>query len=138
MTDRRSASYSSAMIVEAQVPFRFKVVHGTDPSRKSPEQKTATRSLSLNGLVFEIPWVEVGGLHISFTEASFGRNCLEISLELGRKWRTLELVGQVEWYEARPTRWGHVFIVGVSFVDVQPDALVLLKEFLRTLQSLQR
>ncbi|MBI5569723.1 MAG: hypothetical protein HY914_07245 [Desulfomonile tiedjei] len=128
----------AATVVEAAVPFRFKVVHGVDPSRKSSEQKAMTKSVSMTGLVFEIGGVEVDGMHISFTEESFGRNFLEIHLEVGRKFEAIRVMGQVEWYEARLSRMAHVFVVGVIFVDIQPDAIVILREYLRSLQGLLR
>lgn len=128
----------AATIVEAAVPFKFRVVHGTDPSRKSSEQKAVTKSLSMTALVFEIAGVEVDGMHISFTEETFGRNFLEIRLDLGKKWPAVTLLGQVEWYEARHSRLAHVFAVGVSFVDIQPDATVVLRDYLRALQSMLR
>jgi hypothetical protein len=84
----------------------------------------------------------VDGLHLSFTEQSFGRNFLEVSLELGstgkKKFQPVELIGQVEWYERRSTVAGHAFIVGVGFVDPQADAMIILREFLQTAHLLAR
>jgi hypothetical protein len=131
MTDTKSGRVSSIASADTPVAFRFRVVHGTDQSRKSTEHKAFTRSLSLSGLIFEITTVDVDGLHISFTEASFGRNYLEIILDPGGKLPPIELLGQVEWYESRFTPRGDIFIVGVTFVDTQADAVALLRSLIR-------
>ena len=129
MTEKTSGHFTGT--TNAQTPFTFRIVHGADPTRKSEEHKAFTRTLSLGGLIFETPVVELDGLHLSFTEASFGRNFLEIHLDLGRKLESIQLSGQVEWYESRPGVRGNVFIVGVSFVEIQPDALALLRQYIR-------
>lgn len=120
----------SLMTAEVQVPFRYRIVHGHDPSRKSAEQKALTRSLNLAGLVFESKDMVKEGFHLSFTEDSFGRNSLEIALDLGKKFRVIEVLGEVECYELRSTASGETFIVGITFMDIQADDLALLREFL--------
>jgi hypothetical protein len=138
MTDKTIGRIHTRVTVETQVPFRFRIVHGEDPSRKSAEQKAVTKSLGLAGLVFEASAVELDGFHISFTEASFGRNFMEIDLDLGRKFPGVSVIGQVEWYENRPGPRGAIFIIGVSFVDLQADAAAILRQFIGTVQSLAR
>lgn len=123
---------------DIQVPFSFRIVHGDDPSRRSEPQKAVTRSLSLMGLVFESPSMEVGGFHLSFTPMSFAQNLLEITLDLGKKFQPIEALGQVDWYEKRSTIQGHMFLVGINFVDLQPDALVILRQFLQTAHEISR
>ena len=118
------------MTTDVQVPFRYRIVHGHDPSRKSAEQKAHTRSLNLAGLVFESKEVVKDGFHLSFTESSFGRNFLEISLDLGKKFRVIEVMGEVECYELRSSAAGETFIVGITFMDIQADDLAALREFL--------
>jgi hypothetical protein len=88
------------------------------------------------GLVFESQEMEKEGLHLSFTDSTYGRNSLEITLDLGKKFRNLELVGQVEWYERRSTAMGHAFIIGVGFIDVAPDVLSVLREYLQQTRGL--
>ncbi|MGO9121612.1 MAG: hypothetical protein ACLQPD_28880 [Desulfomonilaceae bacterium] len=117
---------------DVQVPFSFTVMLGEDPSRRSHPQKTVTRSLSLMGLVFESPTMEPEGFHLSFTPTSFSQNLLEITLNLGKKFPPIEVLGQVDWNEKRSTVQGHSFLIGVSFIDLQPDALVVLRQFLQT------
>lgn len=123
---------------DIQVPFSFRIVHGDDPSRRSEPQKAVTRSLSLMSLVFESPSMEVGGFHLSFTPMSFAQNLLEITLDLGKKFQPIEALGQVDWYEKRSTIQGHMFLVGINFVDLQPDALVILRQFLQTAHEVSR
>jgi hypothetical protein len=135
MSDIKSGRSTAVTSVSLPVPFRFRVVHGMESSRKSTEQRAVTRQLSLSGLIFEIPVVEVDGMHISFTEASFGRNFMEITLDLGKKTDPIEILGQVEWYESRYTPRGDIFIVGVSFVDIPADAIALLRGFIRRVAS---
>ncbi len=118
---------------DVQVPFSFTVMLGEDPSRRSKPIKTFTRSLSLMGLVFEFPSMEVEGFHLSFTPTSSFQNLLEMTLDLGKKFQPIEVLGQVDWYEKRSTMKGHSFLVGVSFIDLQPDALVILRQFLQTI-----
>jgi hypothetical protein len=138
MTDKSSGRITAATTIDTQTPFRFRIVHGADPTRKSEEYKAVTRTLSLGGLIFETPVVERDGLHISFTEASFGRNFLEIFLDLGRKLPSIQVIGQVEWYESRPAIRENVFVVGVTFVEIQPDAVALLRQHLRIATGLTR
>lgn len=126
----RRRGIPTLMTAEIQVPFRYRIVHGHDPSRKSTEQKAVTRSLNLAGLVFESKDVVKDGFHLSFTESSFGRNSLEISLDLGKKFRVIEVMGEVECYELRTSAAGETFIVGITFVDIEADDLALLREFL--------
>ncbi len=123
---------------DIRVPFGFRVMHGDDPSRRSEPQKSVTRSLSLMGLVFESPSMEVGGFHLSFSPLSFAQNLLEITLDLGKKFQPIEVLGQVDWYEKRSTVQGHTFLVGVNFVDLQPDALLILRQFLQTAHEVSR
>jgi hypothetical protein len=117
---------------DIQLPFSFTVMLGEDPSRRSQPQKAVTRSLSLMGLVFQWPSMEAGGFHLSFTPGSFSQNLLEVTLDLGKKFPPIEVLGQVDWYEKRSTARGHSFLIGVSFIDLQPDALVVLRQFLQT------
>jgi|WetSurMetagenome_2_1015567.scaffolds.fasta_scaffold490294_2 hypothetical protein len=126
------------MTAEVQVPFKFTIIHGGDPSLRSSPQKAMTRSLNLMGLVFECQAMDADGFHLSFTESAYGRNSLEITLDLGKKFGEVELLGQVEWYERRSTAIGFNFIVGVSFVDVQADELTALRDFLQQLQTLKK
>ncbi len=138
MSDRPLARAYAIMTAEVQVPFKFTVIHGGDPSLRSSRQKASTRSLNLMGLVFETQAMEADGFHLSFTESAFGRNSLEITLDLGKKFGGVELLGQVEWYERRATAIGYNFIVGVSFIDVQTDELTALRDFLQQAHSLKR
>jgi hypothetical protein len=119
------------LMADLQVPFKYTVIHGADPGRKSAQQRAVTKSLNLQGLIFESPTVEIAGFHISFTETTYGRNSLEISMDLGRRYGAIEAIGQVEWYERRSTVFGTTFIIGVTFIDVQADAMALLREFLQ-------
>jgi hypothetical protein len=123
---------------DIRVQFSLRVVHGDDPSRRSEPHKAVTRSLSLVGLVFESPSMEVEGFHLSFAPTSFAQNLLEITLDLGKKFQPIEALGQVDWYEKRSTIQGHSFLVGVNFVDLQPDALVILRQFLQTAHDASR
>lgn len=91
--------------------------------------------MNLMVLSFETPRIEVEDFHLSFTEASYGRNSLEIVLDLGKRLGEVDLLGQVEWYESRQTPAGQYFIVGVGFIDVQADVMAAMREFLRQAQG---
>jgi hypothetical protein len=132
MTDQIRKKKPAIMTADITVPFRYSIIHGLDPGKKSPEQKAVTKALNMVGLIFGVDKMEKDGFHLSFTENSYSRNILEISLDLGAKSRNLELLGQVDWYERRLTSEGNNFMVGVSFVDPPADALEILKEFLRS------
>ncbi|MDQ7784314.1 MAG: hypothetical protein RDU20_15620 [Desulfomonilaceae bacterium] len=138
MSEKVSPHLSATMTAEVRVPFRYKIVHGTDPSLKSAEQRATTRSVNLVGLTFETVSMNLDGFHLSFTESSFGRNSLEISLDLGKKLGEIEVLGQVDYYERRSTTEGHCFIVAVGFIDVQADELAVLREFLNQVHGLSR
>lgn len=135
-----SSKYHLAAVAaaEIQVPFTLTIIHGTDPSRRSNPIKTKTRSLNLMGLVFESPAMEHEGFHLSFTDTTYGRNSLEVVLDLGKKFQRVEIMGQVEWYERRSTAAGHCFIVGVGFIDVPADALQTLREYIQQAHVLAR
>lgn len=124
-------SRTPLLTADLQIPFKYTIIHGTDPSKKSAQQKGITKSLNLQGLIFEAPSMEAEGYHLSFTETTYGRNSLEITLDLGKRFGVIEVIGQVEWYERRTTVMGTSFIVGVNFIDVQADALAVLREFLQ-------
>lgn len=132
------ATRMPATMAEIQLPFRFTVVHGADPSRKSSEQRAVTKSINLQGLIFETPSMEADQFHLSFTESTYGRNSLEISLDLGKKYGTIELVAQVDWYERRPTALGHSFSVGVTFLEVPADIMGILREYLALQRTLSK
>jgi hypothetical protein len=136
MADKSDSLMHSTIAAEVQVPFKYTVIHGEDPSRRSPLYKAVTRSLNLNGLIFETQKMESDGFHLSFTGGTFGRNFIEIALDLGKRFSTVEVLGQVEWYERRSTIIGHAFLVGVSFVDVHVEALAALRDFLQQTQAL--
>jgi len=138
MSDRPPQRAYAIMTAEVQLPFKFSVIHGGDPSLRSSRQKGTTRSLNLMGLVFEAQSMEADGFHLSFTESAYGRNSLEITLDLGKKFGEVELLGQVEWYERRATAIGFNFVVGVSFIDVQADELTALRDFLHQINALKR
>jgi hypothetical protein len=125
----------STFTAEIQIWFQYRVVHGTDPSKKSSLQKAVTKSLSLQGLAFDSPRVDIDGFHLSFTEASYGRNSLEIKLDLGKRFGEVEVVGQVEWYERRMTAAGPGFSVGVGFTNMTADATAILREYLQAGRS---
>jgi hypothetical protein len=125
-------------MAEIQIPFKFIVVHGADPTRRSSQQRAVTKSINLQGLIFETPEMEVDSYHLSFTESTYGRNSLEISLDLGKRFGTIELVAQVDWYERRSTHLGHCFSVGVSFIDVPTDIMGILREYLIIQRSLSQ
>jgi hypothetical protein len=136
MSDRQSHRPSS-FTADIQLPFRFSVIHGADPTKKSSQQKGLTKSVNLIGLVFETTKMEVDGYHLSFTESTYGRNSLEITLDLGKRFGNVELIGQVDWYERRPTPMGYTFVIGVTFIDIPADALSLLRDFLQQNRSLR-
>jgi hypothetical protein len=95
-----------------------------------------TRSLHLSSLILRRK-DEADGFRV-FTGGTFGRNFLEIALDLGKRSNPVEVLGQVEWYERRATVIGHAFSVGVSFVDVAVEALSALRNYLQQTQSLMR
>jgi hypothetical protein len=132
MTDQIPRKKPAIMTADINVPFKYVVIHGLDPSKKSKEQKASTKALNMVGLIFSVDSMEKDGFHLSFTENSYSRNILEISLDLGAKSKNLELLGQVDWYERRITSEGDNFMVGVSFLDPPADALEVLKDFLRS------
>lgn len=138
MSNQAKTRPPAVLTAEIQVPFKYTIIHGGTPSRRSSEQKARTRSLNLMGLVFESPEMEKDGLHLSFTDSTYGRNSLEIMLDLGKKFRTIELVGQVEWYERRSTAMGHAFIIGVGFIDVAADVLSVLRDYLQQTRGLMQ
>lgn len=131
MADRSKPFTGAVTTAEIQVPFTFTIIHGTDHSRRSNQYKARTRSLNLMGLVFEAPEMERDGFHLSFTDTTYGRNSLEITLDLGKKFQNIEVMGQVEWYERRSTTAGYSFIIGVGFLDVPADAQQILREYLQ-------
>ncbi|MEW6136985.1 MAG: PilZ domain-containing protein [Thermodesulfobacteriota bacterium] len=135
MSDRKDARAYAGSTVDVRVPFRYVIVHGGDSSLRSAEQKANTINMNLTGLTFETDSMDQGGFHLSFTESTFGRNSLEIKLDLGKKLGEIEVLGQVEWYERRHTSIGQNFVVGVSFIDMQADELAVLREFMRQAQS---
>jgi hypothetical protein len=120
---------------EVAVPFKFTVLDGEDPSNRSGEHKAFTKAVTLSGFIFETPTMEADGFHLSFASGSFGRNVLEVQLELGKKWGVVELLAQVEWYEKRSTPMGGIFIVGVGYIDISADSLAELREFLQQHRS---
>jgi hypothetical protein len=138
MADLSKPHEGAVTTAEIQIPFTFTIIHGIDPSRRSNEYKAKTRSLNLMGLVFEAPEMERDGFHLSFTDTTYGRNSLEIVLDLGKRFQSVEVIGQVEWYERRSTTAGHAFIVGVGFIDVPADALQILREYLQQAHVLAR
>jgi hypothetical protein len=138
MADRSKPHAGAVTTAEIQVPFTFTIIHGTDPSRRSNEYKAITRSLNLMGLVFEVPEMEKDGYHLSFTDTTYGRNSLEMILDLGKKFQNVEVMGQVEWYERRSTTSGHAFTVGVGFIDVPADSQQVLREYLQQAHGLAR
>ncbi len=127
----KTTSRPGASIADVQAPFKFVIVHGNDPARKSAAQKAFTKTISLNGLIFDSISMDYDGFHLSFTESSYGRNFLEVTLDLGKRFGPIEFLGQVDWYERRPTPTGYVFSVGLSYVDVQADALAIIREFIQ-------
>jgi hypothetical protein len=138
MSDKSEQRSFIAAMADVKVPFTFVVVHGINPTVRSSECHAATRSLYLTGLSFETESIHHDALHLSFTESAYGRNSLEIKLDLGKKLGEIEVLGQVEWYERRVTAMGHTFIVGVSFIDLQADEVAALREFLYQVQSQSR
>jgi hypothetical protein len=138
MADGSKYHMGAVAAAEIQVPFIFRIIHGTDPERRSNTFKTKTRSLHLMGLVFESAEMEHEGFHLSFTDTTYGRNSLEIVLDLGKKFQKVEVMGQVEWYERRSTTAGYCFIVGVGFTDVPADALQTLREYIQQAHQLAR
>ena len=135
MADSSGSHPATRMAVEVQVSFRYTIINGADPSQRSTEQKAVAKTLTLAGLTFESPEMVVGGFHLSFADATFGRNTLEIVLDLGKKFDVVEVLGEVDFYERRSGPTGSSFLVGVVFTDIPADALAVLRDFLRQSQS---
>jgi hypothetical protein len=135
MSEESNGGLRKIMTAQVQVPFTFSVIDAHDPSFRSSEQRAVTKSLNLGGLVFETGKMDVEGFHLSFADATHGRNSLEIILKMGKKSDIVEVLGQVEWYERRSGPEGFSFVVGVSFVDIQADALAMLRDFLQQFQK---
>jgi hypothetical protein len=135
MTDKPEQRTFVGVTTDAKIPFTFVIVHGINSSVRSSQHKATTRSLNLTGLTFDTESIEYDGLHLSFTESAYGRNSLEINLDLGKKIGEINVFGQVEWYERRTTVTGHMFVVGVSFIDVQADETSALREFVQQVPS---
>jgi hypothetical protein len=112
---------------DVRIPFKFIVIHGDDPSRRSDQHSAVTRSLSLTGLIFDTPRMVVDGFHLSFTEYSFARNSLELILDLGKAFGTVDALAQVEWYERQTA---DVFSVGVEFGEMHTDARNAIRRFI--------
>jgi|GEM_PF-1300886 len=112
---------------DVRVPFKFTVIHGDDPARRSDQHSAITRSLSLTGLILDTPKMVWDGFHLSFTEYSFARNSLELVLDLGKHFGTVDCLAQVEWYERQTA---DVFSVGVEFSEMHADARNVIKRFI--------
>ena len=52
MTDKVSSRPAGSVSVDVPIPFTYVIVHGDDPSLRSPMQKATTKSLHLMGLTF--------------------------------------------------------------------------------------
>ncbi len=123
------------LTAEVHIPFEYKIVDGTDPSRCSSTQKAFTKSINLSGMVFRTSQMLVDSLHLSFADGAYGRNMLEVVISLGGKFEKVQFLAQVEWYEKQTTATEDTFIVGLGFVDVQADAAATLRDFLKTVST---
>ncbi|MEW6347935.1 MAG: hypothetical protein AB1646_02640 [Thermodesulfobacteriota bacterium] len=135
MTTRPTGRGPAVLTAEIQIPFEFRVIDGRDPSRCSSTHKAFTKSINLSGLVFRSPKMTVDSLHLSFADAAYGRNVLEIVLSLGGRFERVQLLGQVEWYEKHSTAHEDSFMVGIGFVDMQADAGATLRDFLHSIKA---
>ncbi len=123
------------LTAEIQIPFKFRIIDGRDPSRSSSTHKAFTKSINLSGLVFRSPKMMVDSLHLSFADGAYGRNMIEMVLSLGGKFEKVQLLGQVEWYEKHTTAQEDSFMVGIGFVDIQADAGATLREYLQSIKQ---
>jgi hypothetical protein len=119
----------------AILTLRYKVVSGWDKNKASRFVLGIVQNISPDGLCLRTNTLEIDGLHISFDDTPLVRNKLRIELDLPSSRNTINLEGEVEWYEKEPGKNRDFYNVGVSFVKLKDEDRKTLKEYIKTIEE---
>jgi hypothetical protein len=113
--------------VKKALKFSYVVVSGIDRKVCSKTRLAQTEDISLGGLRFETKEIIVDGLHMSFDKASRAsegppiRNRLVLQFQAPGFSDSIEVSGEVAWYEVAEEGPEPTYAVGIEFVNVSPE-----------------
>lgn len=119
----------------AILTLRYKVVSGWDKNKASKVVLGIVENISMDGLCLKTNTLEIDGLHVSFDDTPLVRNKLRIELDLPNSRNTINIDGEVEWYEKEHGKNRDFYNVGVSFVKLKDEDRKTLKEYIKSIEE---
>jgi len=113
--------------VKKELEFSYIVVSDINRKVCSKTRLAQTEDISLGGLRFETKEIIVDGLHMSFdttSKASEGppiRNRLVLQFQVPGFSNSIEVWGEVAWYEVAEEGPEPTYAVGIEFINVSPE-----------------
>jgi hypothetical protein len=93
-----------------------------------------SRNISEQGVCIETRQIEIDGVHMLSGSPGAQKNRLDMAIELYGIEKTIQVIGEVCWYDLLPESENFMFQVGIVFLDMDSQDKDLLKSFLKTHQ----
>jgi len=93
----------------------------------SKTSQAKTKSISVNGVCLRTNKVQVDGLHICSSISGITKNKLKLEIDLPYKLKTINIIGEVSWYDMTPENDEYLYNVGVSFTKISDEDKKALK-----------
>jgi len=106
-----------------------------EPAATGPKPiRVKSRNISEQGICIETRHVEIDGVHMLSGSPGAQRNRLDLAIDLYGIEKTIQVTGEVCWYDLSPESDNFMFQVGIVFLDISREDKDLLKNFLKNNQ----
>jgi hypothetical protein len=96
--------------------------------------RVKSRNISGQGICIETRQIEIDGVHMLSGSPGAQKNRLDLTIELYDIEKTIQVTGEVCWYDLSPESENFMFQVGIVFLDMNSQDKDLLKSFLKNHQ----
>jgi hypothetical protein len=117
----------------AIVTLRYHVVSGWEKGKASRVVLGVVDNISEDGLCLKTQSLEVDGIHLAYDDTPLVRNRLKIDLDLPGLSQSIQIEGDVEWYEKEPG--SEFYTVGISFSKINERDREMLREYIEKMEQ---
>jgi len=117
--------------LEAPLQVRLTIISEEQVPGGPRTIEVKSRNLSEQGICIETRQIEVDGVHMLSGSPGAQKNRLDMAIELYDIEKTIQVTGEVCWYDLLPESENFMFQVGIVFLDIKPQDKDQLKNFLK-------
>ena len=105
-----------------------------EPAAGGPKPiRVKSRNISEQGICIETRKIEIDGVHMLSGSPGAQKNRIDMVIDLYGIEKTIQVTGEVCWYDLSPESENFMFQVGIVFLNIDAEKKALLKSFLNNI-----